>query len=425
MDCPQISPNGTHLLFTRQPSNALPQIMLASVDATNARMVTTGIEPLWMPSGEEFFFNIDASHAGIFSIPTMSYNLLEDERGRTRRTLYKKAISARGDLLAVMYNSDNTLNRVFELHSVPDLNVVSSWTMPFSIHDVSFTDRGLFLSDIDKGGSLERFDWRAGHADRIGQIPGRIIRSAESLPGGTSIILSSTHYNDAWLFNPGETPRQITHDGKTYSASWSPSGDLLLGRFLDDGRFVIVLRDGTGSSKQVTEGPSDSLPSFSADGSEWVYAAYDRKTIVRCKGTSCGDLLHTQQIPIWPVLSPDLRAIAFVTGYGTPRLHIAHASGLNERDLGPTAVECPPVWTDARSLWAFSGAGTSREWIELDAATGQRTGRSKSASTFNPDERACGWESEPPTSPFYQRVRVVPRETWDLTSQLTRPHGLD
>jgi hypothetical protein len=414
--CPQMAPNGDRLLFTEQPHGSSPRIMLADVDGTNPHMLATGTDPLWLPNGEEFIFNIDASHVGVFSLPTMSYNLFNDDRGQSKRFLYRKAVDARGDRVAVVYDEDNMSNRVLDLLSLPDLDVRASWKIPFSIHDVSFDGADLYLSDIDGGGALERFDWKTGIATRAGNTPGRTLRSVERTADGGQLLISQRTTSDVWVFEPGRAPFQLTHDGRNYSATWSPTGEVLVGRALSDGRFVIVHYDAIGKEARVTDGPTDSLPSFSSDGAEWLYADYARKAIVRCRGMQCADVTsEQQQLPMWPVISPDGQSIAFVTGYGTPRVHVMTADGRNKHDLGPTALECPPVWTSSHSLWTFTGAGAEREWVEIDVSKGKRTGLTKPAPTFNPDDQKCGWESEPPTSPFYRHVRIVPQETWEVT----------
>jgi serine/threonine-protein kinase len=420
--CPQIAPGGNRLLFTRQPTDSLPVIMLAKADGTEAKPVTNGSDPLWLPSEQEFVFNLDSSHAGVFSLPTKSYSLLDDSRGSARRYLSEKFVGPRGDLLAVLYTSDNPAERVLDLQALPNLGVVASWILPYSIHLASFGEQGVLLTDVDTEQTLERLDWRSGRAARIGRWPGRTVRSVAVDSRGDKVLLSRADESDAWLFEPGKRPRQVTDDGRTYSASASPSGQVLLGRLLGDGRYVIALQDRAGSSKLLTKGPADSLPSFAADGTEWLYAAYDRKAIVRCKEERCVDVVLDRQIPIWPVMSPDHQSIAYITSYGSPHLHLADRDGGNQRDLGPAAIECPPVWTSARSIWAFSGAGTNREWREIDANTRKQTGASKTATGFAADEGKCGWEGEAASSPFYQRARIVVHESWEVA---TRPAGLD
>jgi serine/threonine protein kinase/Tol biopolymer transport system component len=415
--CPQVAPNGNRLLFTRHPDGALPQIVLAHPDGSEAKVLTTGTEPVWLPNGEEFLFDVDASHAGVFSIPTMSYNLLNDDRGQDKRLLHNKAVGPRGDLIAVGYHGDSATSRLLEIHSLPDLAVIAKWSLPFSIHDLRFGEHDLFLSDTAGVGSLARLDWRTGHATQLGYVAGQVLHSVSSRPNGTRILLSNREDSDVWIFEPGQKPRQLTDDGNAFGVAWSPTGEVLVGKFLQDGRYVIFLYDRTGHSHQVTDGPSDCVPSFSADGSAWLYADYDKKAIVRCENGKCLTFITDPQVPEWPVFAPDGQHVAYTTFHGEPRLRIVSADGKERRDLGPTAPECPPVWTNSRSVWAFSGAGNQREWDEIDIATAMRTGRSKPATTFNPDKQTCGWENEPVTSPFYRHARVVHREAWEIATQ--------
>jgi serine/threonine-protein kinase len=418
--CPQLAPNGEHLLFTAEPHGSSARLMLADADGKNPRPLVAGTDPLWLPNGEEFIFNVDNSHVGAFSLPTMSYNLFNDERGQSKRFFDKKAVSARGDLIAVMSIEDNTTNRVLDMLALPGLDLRASWKLPLSIRDVSFDDATLYLADTGSGGALERFDWRTGVATRAGTTPGQTLRSTARTADGLHVLLSSISKSDVWVYEPGRAPQQLTHDGRNYSSSWSPAHEVLVERALDDDHFVIVRYDANGKETQVTPGPEDCLPSFSADGTAWLYVNYAHRAIVRCHGSQCAEVTTEPQLPQWPVMSPDSQSIAFVTVYGTPRIHVMDANGGTKHDLGPTAIECPPVWTSNRSLWSFSGAGAEREWAELDVVTGRRTGRTKPAPTFNPDDQTCGWESEPPTSPFFRHTRVVSSESWQIMKERDR-----
>jgi Tol biopolymer transport system component len=417
VDCPQLSPNGQRLLFTQRPDGALPQIVVARPDGSEPKAITPGSEPIWLANGEEFVFTVDASHAGVFSIPTMSYSLLNDDRGQSMRLLYGKAVGPHGDLIAVTYTSGSNTHRVLEIHSVPDLSVVAKWSLPFSLHDPHFGKQDLFFSDIaGVGGALEKLDWRTGRATRLGYVAGEVLRSQSSRPDGKRVLLSSKERSDVWLFEPGQRPRQLTNDGNDFAATWSPTGEVLVEKALDDGRYVIFHYDREGHSRQVTNGISDCVPSFAADGSAWLYADYSGKAIVRCDAGGCAKLIGDPQLPEWPVFSPDKRHIAYATSYGTPRIIVVSADGGQRQDLGPTKTECPPVWTSANSVWAFSGAGMQREWAEIDVAEGTRTGRTKPATSFNPDKQTCGWESEASSSPFYRYARVVRRESWSVSA---------
>jgi serine/threonine protein kinase len=423
VDCPQLSPKGDQLLFSRLPNGSSPQIVRALGDGTSPVTITNGSEPIWLPDGEEFLFSVDAAHAGVFSLPTMSYTLLPDSRGESKRHLYRKAVSPDGTSIVLVYNGDS-VNRVLEMHSLPGLTLTSAWQLPFSIQNAQFHGRGLLLADASGRGTLARLDLQSGEAHRLGYIPGQALDSVVPLPNGDTLALSKVRSSDVWIYGPGKAPRQLTRDGRNYGASASNLGDVLVARQLDDNRFVIFRYDRDGNGTQVTSGPSDCVPSFASDGSTWLYSDYHRKAIVECGPRGCSDIWQDALLPAWPVMAPDMRHIAFVTANGTPRLHVINRDGGRAFDLGSTAVECPPVWTSAASLWGYSGAGTARRWDEIDIATGKKTGRSKLATAFDLDTQTCDSVSEPPDSPFYRGARIVSHETWEARRSSRFP-GLD
>ncbi|HVZ72238.1 MAG TPA: protein kinase [Polyangia bacterium] len=420
-DCPQLSPSGRQLLYTRVPQGGSPEILRADADGANATVLTHGTSPIWLPNGEEFVFDVDASHVGIFSVPTMSTSLLSSDTGQTRQRLYAKAVSASGDLVAVLYLGD-TLNRNLEIYSMPDLGAVASRELPSSVTDIQFDGNELFYGDSFLNGSFVRFDWRTDSATRAGYVPDRSLHSVLATSATGRVLVSRRVQNDVWRFDGDRPPLRLTDDGHDYAASWAPSGDVLIGRHLDDDRYVIDLRHADGRFERLTNGPADCVPSFSRDGSSWVYADYGAKAIVACTGKACVPVRHEAALPSWPRLSPDGAKIAYTAVTGTPHLFVIDRSGENRRDLGAITFECPPVWTSSSSLWGFTGAGKERHWDEIDVASGNRTGRSKPATFFNADSGECGLEREPADSPFHERASVVAREDWELrrVAQLAR-----
>jgi serine/threonine protein kinase len=409
-DCPELSPRADSLLFTRVSSTAPSQVMRATPTGDNPVAVTNGSEPRWLPNGDEFLYNVDANHVGLFSLPTMTPSILPDTQDQGRRYLYKRATSADGSLAAILYNTDATA-RLLEIHALPDLRLVASWRVPLSIRGVAFDGAALLMSDIDKPGALDILNWRSGKGRRGGYVERGTLEQILPVTATSSVLLSSDKRSDVWIFASATETKRLTNDGHTYGASWSPSGDVLVSRQLDDGRLVIERYDSAGRSRQVTEGPLDMVPSFSADGRSWVYSDYRQSAVIRCAGDRCQNV-RSVKLPGWPTISPDGNYITFLDQGGTHHLSVGRIGDEAIRDLGPVALECPPVWTSSTSLWAYSGTSNARRWEEIDLPTGKKTGRYKTAAKSNEDMFACGAESAPPESPFFQHARVVARESW-------------
>ncbi|HEX4405542.1 MAG TPA: protein kinase [Polyangia bacterium] len=416
-DCPQLSPRGDSLLYTRLSPGASPLIMRAKVDGQDAKPLINGAEPRWLPNGEEFLYDIDTAHAAIFSLPTMSSTIAPDDHGSATRYLYKKAVSPRGDLIAVAYNGDAG-NRILDLYSLPDLHLAASWRVPLSIRGVGFTGNKLTLTDTAGRGTLDFFDWRSGQGLRAATVEGQL----ESVfsAGGMNVMLSSAKTSDVWIFNPGQKPRQLTHDGRSFSAAWSPTGDVLVSSQISDSRLAIFRFDVAGHARQVTQGPLDTLPSFSVDGSEWTYVDYDRHMVVLCNDAGCRDV-RRGNLPGWPVISPDHRHVAFIEQGGTNHLSVVDRDGSNRRDLGPAAYACSPVWTSSNSVWNYTGTEDARRWDEIDITSG-KTGRSIPAPPADPDAVSCAPKTVSESSPFFQHARVIPHDRWEVRTTTT-PFG--
>jgi serine/threonine protein kinase len=414
-DCPQLSPQGDSLLFTRLSPAASPQIMRANADGQGATRLINGAEPLWLPSGEEFLYNVDTAHAAVFSLPTMSSSIVPDNRGSTARYLYKKAVSPRGDLIAVAFNDVGS--RVLDIYTMPDLHLAASSRMPLSIRGVNFNGAALTLVDTGGHGTLDVFDWKAGEARRAA----RVDRQLESVfpAHGVDVVLSSAKTNDVWIFDARQDPpRQLTHDGLNFAAAWSPRGDVLVSRQVSDNHLAIFRFDAAGHVRQVTQGPFDTLPSFSRDGAAWTYVDYERRMIVLCDASGCRDV-RQGNLPGWPAIAPDQRHIAFIEQGGTNHLNVVDVDGSNKRDLGPAANACSPVWTSPTSLWSYTGTESDRRWDEIDVTDGKKTGRSISAPAADPDSISCTPKGISDDSPFFQHARVIPHDRWEARTTTT------
>jgi serine/threonine-protein kinase len=415
--CPQTSPSGDRLLVTRVPNTGSPQILLAAADGSNGQVLTNGTEPLWLPNGEEFLFDVDATHVGVFSLPTMAYTLLPDSHSDARtRHVDQKAISPGGDSFAILYTETRgaDLERTVDVLAFPNLAVAASYKVPYGVRRLQYRKNELLLSSSTKSSGLEALDWRTGQSRRVGYVPDQMVESVLDISGEESLLVSAMEKIDAWFVAAGNPDRQVTRDGRSVWASASKNGDVLVSRKLDHDGFVIFRYDARGNERQVTSGPFDMVPSFAPDGASWVYADYQRKAIMRCDGRSCAEVRRDDVLMGWPAMSPDGRRIAFVSLEGTPHVHVMDVAGSTDRDLGSTALECPPVWTGDDALWAYGGSGDRREWREIDLVTGLKTGRVKRSSNSDFDSQTCETEGEREGSAFYRQARLISQERWEV-----------
>ncbi|HSZ80759.1 MAG TPA: hypothetical protein VLA14_00680, partial [Polyangia bacterium] len=241
---------------------------------------------------------------------------------------------------------------------------------------------------------------------------------------GVNVVLSSAKTNDIWIFDSDDKPRQLTHDGRSFAASWSPTGDVLVSRQISDSHFAIFRFDAAGHARQVTQGPSDTLPSFSPDGEAWTYVDYERRMIVFCDDSICRDV-RRGNVPGWPVIAPDRRHIAFVEQGGTNHLSVIDIDGSNKRDLGPAAFGCAPVWTSPTSVWNYTGTESKPRWDEIDIGAGKKTGHSIPALSEDSDAPSCNPEAVSKDSPFFRHARVIPRDHWEMRTTTTDPTAAD
>src|SRR5262249_30259424 len=141
--------------------------------------------------------------------------------------------------------------------------------------------------------------------------------------------------------------------------------------------------------------------------------------IARCSmgSNECHDIHVDPSMPAWPAVSPDGSHVAFVTQFGTPRLRVILATGGPASDLGPAIPACGPVWSSANDVWSFQVTGNGRAWVEMDARTGEKTGKVlplAAADQSTPDWPACSRETEQRGSPLFSSVRVEAREFSEL-----------
>jgi WD40 repeat protein len=421
--CPDLSPGGDALLFMALNAAGTSEIRTSNPDGHDAKVAASGSNPLWLHSGEEFLYDVDSTHAAIFSLPTMSLTLLPDPHLGGHEAIVEKAVHATKDTAAVLvYVDDSDLAVAF--YEGRGLEYRKSFIVP-AARRIQFDGQGDNLLLSYQSGSvstLAELDWRRGIYRNLGRYPGFDLVGARS-QGGRTVLVGRRVLRNIWLYD-GSGWHPVTSDGVSTSAAVSATGNLLLSKRSDDGNISIWSQEPLGAGKRVTSGPFDVSPNFSKDGRWWVYADYAQKSIRICStnGGTCRVLRRDDQWPTNPGFSPDGSQIAYVTQTGTTRLTIVSVSDGEIRQSWDAFGQCPPIWSSPTTIWSFETFAGHYLWTERNTLTGQRTGKRIEVPDRDValSEFKCLPYNIASDSPLFQRVRVETKET----SRLLRLHGI-
>jgi len=417
--CPVLSSDGRDLLYESVDDAGVHQILYSrSPDGEGGRVLTKGMNPEWIPSTDDFVFDLDLTHAAVFSIAVMNSSVVPDDSNGQRR-LAEKAVSARGNLLALRY-LDARGENLFVIHALPDLETRATLSLTHSARNLRFDrrtdDLEVSVDGPDGNALLAKIDWRAAMARYHAALSNWDLRGELPDGQGTTFLLSRRLLDDVWEYTgPGAAPRRLTTDGNNDNAALSITGRLLVqNRRHSDGYVIMLFEPGGTTPVLTTPGPHDVTPVFSQHGGDWFYIRQDRRAIVHCDaGNSCAEVHVDAQGPIWPVPAPSSPQVAYLTWLNTPRLKLLSLADGTVRDLGAAIVDCAPVWSDDEHIWVLQFSERRAEWIEIDLRTNRRSGRKQQAGAETADYRDCSMR-ESPSPARYPQVRVVASESSEI-----------
>jgi hypothetical protein len=412
--CPDLSPNRRELLLTANTAAGAAEIRRSTnPDGSDAKPVTPGADPVWLMNGEEFVYSIDGAHVAVFSLPTMKFRLLADPGLGTQPSVLGKAVSTQGAVAVMFYGSDTQW--AVAVYEGADLNQRTAFGIP-GARNFRFAPEGdrLFIAPLEMHSPLTALDWRTSSYRNVGGYGDTDLIDAV-VSGETAAVLARKRSMDVWLYE-GSARRRLTTDGENDAAAISPKGELLLAKPGAVSTEHIWAQSPDGRLRKVTNGPKDTSPEFSPDGSSWLYVDYERRNIMICgSGTDqCRILRHDDMLPIAPHFSPDGSKIAYVRLGAVSQLMVFSVTDGREWPLGGTHWQCQPVWASPKTVLAFEGSSAGYSWVEKEIETGLRTGRrikvTDDQSAVN-DELDCWPKGVEATSPLFRKVRVETEET--------------
>jgi serine/threonine protein kinase len=413
--CPDLSPNGRELLFTADtPAGGTEVRHAANPEGRDAKPVTPGWDPIWLKNSEEFTYSIDGTHAAVFSLPTMRFRLLADPGLGSLQSILGKAVSDRGDAVAVMFYV-NDVQWAVAVYAGAGLDDRTTFAIP-GARNIRFAPGGdrLFVSPLDARSPLTAIDWRKLSYRNLGGYGDMDLIDA-LVSDQTAAILGRRRSKDVWAYE-GSSRRRLTRDGNNDAAAISSRGEMLVAKAGTGSIENIWLRSSDGTLRKVTDGQFDTSPDFSPNGRSWVYVDYPRRRIMICATETgqCRVLRRDEILPAWPRFSPDGSKIAYVRYGAAAQLIVFSVSDQREWPMGSVHWQCPPVWSSPDKVWAFEGSAAGYAWVEKEIETGLRTGHrvqvSDDRNAVN-DDLDCWPKNVDVASPFFRKLRVETEET--------------
>jgi hypothetical protein len=411
--CPGLSADGKRLVYaghTRDDRafafvsaqadgrDAVPAIQIAepSVDS----------DPVWLPDGRSFVYDVDDKHAATFSTVTQR-SLVMPTPTEAIYTSFHAVIGNR--IFALSYNRNATTMEIAGF-DYPRLDETVHWRIPFAAPELQAADAGTYYTAVyrDPQSLVVRVVLSEKRARFVGSIGGQWLRHLKLLDDGLAFV-SVTEANMLVLRTPDRPVLRTRLSEDVMMAS--KCGEKIIGMQFGKTGARVVWLDAKGNvlGTAVNGSTAGSYPRCSRDGSVQYFASIsDPAGVWRCDAQGCRSIasLPTGKL----ALSPDDKRLAFITadsGSRTVRWISSDGSG-QTHEIAENETGCGPIWSTPKDIWISRRKGRDLSWVEIDSDTGRATGRTA------PGGRDCTNGAEDRRRPIHDPVEVEA----DLRSQV-------
>jgi len=415
--CPQMAPDGKRLLYWGLGAGNQPAVFLQDDVGAPPTLLTGGSMPIWHPSGELLALRVDEHHPGLFNLKNRHLTVLPKPRqnmlivsqltfdGSGRHLLVRSVDGAAGYAVS-RYALDN-IPRV-EGVLVRRAQDTAEHIVRLNIGAALGSEQLLHAMMPSGAYGLAALDWDHSRVRWLAQFEPLDITGSLTTADGRLVVLARRWTSDLQVLRDGQVIRTIVADGPAGGSAASATGDVAA-QMDRGGRVVIVLyRVGEAQPRLLGAGPLDGGPSFSPDGRSVLFGRGDpprgRDLLILCtlEGV-CRTLGAIPNTSDYPRLSPSGDRVAHVGWNPYPHIAMLDLRSGSSRMLVPS-LGCAPHWLGG-NVWAAQGSSEQFSWVELDATSGQATGRTVAGKS------GCGAVSPGPEGVLEQRLRVVHRET--------------
>ena len=410
--CPDLSPDGKHLVYTgHTPDNRAYAFVSAHPDGRDAVAEAPIAEPsrtsdpVWLPDGQSFLYDIDDKHVGVFSLETRHSEVVPTTLAPLFTTFH--AVIGNQIFVDSLLQTGGSDIGGF---SFPHLNETVNFHLSVQAMDVQSPGGDTYYLTTAYGSknALAQVEPSKNRGRYVGEIRGQIVQYPLFL-GRYSVFVSNTRIvNLVRRSGGGEVRVRVGAD-----LSWaSGCGERIIATQAKNGRDRTIWLDSNGRVGDTLAEGADS-PRCSSDGRTMFWATSGQTpTVQRCDGTGCRTLFEGEASML--SLSPDDKRLAFLTeeNRGHVIRWIATDGQGGGREVTVVDAGCTPVWSNEKDLWIALRNGRRVVWTEFDSDSAKPTGRT-SAGTRDctdtiADPAAPGEEAVKIESAFQSQVRVLP-----------------
>ncbi|HXU00776.1 MAG TPA: hypothetical protein VN903_07285 [Polyangia bacterium] len=408
--CPDMSPDGKRLVFQGHTKDGRAFAFLSEhPDGRDAEAVvptaepTMSSEPTWLSDGQNFSFDVDSKHMGVFATKERRLTVLPEPMGGKALTSFR---NVSGGLLFVSGFSPSEETNVIGLSWSP---FREEMRFRFSVAAMDVTvghGSKVYFTDPDgkRFRQVNELDRSTRIARRLGRVRGQIVRDLSVLADGLA-FLSARVNADLFVVTADKGISRVTQDGSVFFGA-SCGNDFIVSR--DDGRQLVIQRlDLTGRVLETRAAPGFA-PGCSPDGSVFYYVMSASRAVVRCDRHGCGQLPSPMAMNL--SVSPDGTRLAILSwaAHEPAVSWIASDGSGSNHFVSESETGCRPGWATAQTLWISRRREGKVVWVEVDADSGRETGKNV------PGGRDCADGDDDPLSPVDRDVRIV----FDRKSQL-------
>ena len=408
--CPNLSRDGRRLVFAGHTSDdrayafvsarpdgrdAIPEVQIAEPSRTS--------EPVWLPDGQSFLYDIDDKHVGVFSLETKHSEVVPTTLAPTF-TSFHAVVGDRIFVDSLLQTGGADIGGF----SFPHLNETVNFHLPVPMLDIQSPGGDTYYLIALYDSTLVQIEPAKNRGRVVGEIRGQSLHFSLFLDG-CSVFVSKTTIGTLVRRAGGREVR--TRLGA--DINWASScGARIIATQVRNGTERTVWLDPDGRVGG-TLADATSSPRCSSDGRTMFWAALGQTpTLQRCDGTHCRTLFNGEAGTL--SLSPDDRRLAFLTEQN--RGHVIRWVGTDGqgggREVRVVDTKCAPVWSNEKDLWVALRNGRRVVWTEFDSDSAKPTGRTSPGTrdcTDNiPDPAVPGAEAVKIEYAFQSQVRVLP-----------------